>query len=83
LQPKSAPDAFDPYEEHLGTQLEVESQYENEWVLDKASLDAYFKQMEDGIGRFPNGFRHYESFSNYKLVNQDAEIQDYISEVNR
>lgn len=52
-------------------------------MLDKASLDAYFKQMEDGIGKFPNGFRHYESFANYKLVNQDAEISDYISEVNR
>jgi hypothetical protein len=39
--------------------------------------------MEQGIGKFPNGFRHYESFANYKLVNPEAEIQDYISEVNR
>jgi hypothetical protein len=39
--------------------------------------------MEDGIGKFPNGFRHYESFTNYKLVNPDADIEEYINEVNR
>ena len=83
LRQKAHPDPYDPYEEFLGKKVEVRSQYENEWVLDKDSLDAFFKQMEQGIGKFPNGFRHYESFANYKLVNPDAEIQDYISEVNR
>ena len=39
--------------------------------------------MEDGIGKYPNGFRHYESFANYKLVNPNAEISEYISEVNQ
>jgi hypothetical protein len=58
----------------LREKVEVKSQYENEWVLDKNSLDAFFKQMEEGIGKFPNGFRHYESFANYKLVNPNAEI---------
>ena len=63
LKSPNTPD--DPYEEHLQTKEMVESQYENEWVLDKNSLNEYFKQMEDGIGRYPHGFRHYESYANY------------------
>lgn len=39
--------------------------------------------MQDNIGRYPVGFRHYESFANYKLVHQDADVQDYIHEMNR
>lgn len=74
LKQKAKPDNIDQYEEYFGNKVEVQSQYENEWVLDKESMDAYFKQMEDGIGKYPNGFRHYESFANYKLVNPDAEI---------
>lgn len=35
------------------------------------------------VGRYPHGFRQYENYVNYRFLNPDATIDDYMSEMNR
>ena len=39
--------------------------------------------MKDKFGRYPHGFRHYESFANYSQHKRDATMSEYMHEMNR
>jgi hypothetical protein len=56
---------------------------EGAFILDEKNSRQFYKDIEMNIGRYPHGFRHYESFVNYKYVNPDATIHDYMNEMNR
>ena len=43
----------------------------------------YQKSKKDKFGRYPVGFRHYESFANYSQTKRDATMQEYMNEMNR
>jgi hypothetical protein len=60
----------------------VESLVNDDWILDKDNAQRFFKDMDLNLTRYPHGFRHFESFANYKLHKKDAEVQDYIQVMN-
>lgn len=33
--------------------------------------------LDQQVGRYPKGYRQFENFENYKVVNPDATIQEY------
>jgi uncharacterized short protein YbdD (DUF466 family) len=39
--------------------------------------------QQEMVGKYPAGFRHYENYVNYRQVNPDATIEDYIQDMNR
>ncbi len=51
--------------------------------MDAKNTKLYFQELTNKIGRYPQGFRHYESYANYKFIEKDATIQDYMQEMNR
>ena len=53
-----------------------------EWVLDEKTARKYYKDLDNGFSRYPNGFRHYENFANYKLMNPQSEISEYVDVMN-
>jgi hypothetical protein len=63
--------------------LPVKSIYDEAFFLDEKSAKQFFTDIEHNIGRYPHGFRHYENFANYSIVNPNSEISDYIAEMNR
>jgi len=38
--------------------------------------------MRENAGRYPHGFRHYENYANYKVVNPEAPIEEYTEIMN-
>ena len=49
-------------------------------------LKDYHKEMdriENNIGRYPIGFRHYENFDNYRVIFPDSTIEHYTNEMNK
>lgn len=53
-----------------------------EWVLDEKTARKYYKDLDNSFSRYPNGFRHYENFANYKLMNPQSEISEYVDVMN-
>ena len=37
----------------------------------------YEDYLDSKVGRYPIGFRHYENFENYRIINPDATIDEY------
>jgi hypothetical protein len=56
---------MDKYEEMLSGKPSPESMVANEWLLDEKNMRIYLDDLHNSIGRYPHGFRHYESFANY------------------
>jgi hypothetical protein len=40
-------------------------------------------RLDNNIGRYPLGFRHYENFENYRTVFPDASIEQYHHDLNK
>ena len=38
------------------------------------------QRVEDNVGRYPVGFRHYENFQNYNTKYPERTIEDYMSD---
>jgi hypothetical protein len=75
------PETRDKYDVLLDN-ADPESLMGEEWILDEENARKYFKNLDENTTRYPHGFRHYENFASYKLVQPDTEIQDYITEMN-
>jgi hypothetical protein len=73
----------DVYESMTSEPHPVNSLYDEAFFLDEKSVKQFFTDIEHSIGRYPNGFRHYENYANYSIVNPNSEISEYISEMNR
>jgi len=58
----------------------MSSRYSNHFNLDPKDYERYMDMVDSKIGRYPIGFRHYESYENYCVVNPDASIEDYSKE---
>lgn len=69
-------------EKQFFSRTQIESKYDGDLVLSETQKRQFLEQVDDTIGRYPHGWRHYESFVNYKVVNPDAVIDDYIQEMN-
>jgi len=74
---------YEEYEEDL-VEKEPEKREENEeskmfYQLQREAR----KYIEDTIGRYIPGYRHYENFENYQIKYPEREIQDYIDDMNR
>lgn len=56
----------DPIDQYFEEDKEpVQSLHEDEWVLTEENYHRWFSRINDRIGRYPSGFRHFESFANY------------------
>ena len=80
---KVAPDereAADPYYAMMKEEREIASRFVNHFDLDDEDYHAYLDNDERNIGRYPEGFRHYENYENYKTANPQSSIQDYHEE---
>lgn len=73
-------EATDPYYAMLKTEKPIESRYLNQWDLSDEDYHRYMDEVERNIGRYPEGYRHYENYENYKVANPEASIQDYHNE---
>ena len=60
----------------------VESTYDGDLQFSEPLREKMWRQVDDSIGRYPHGWRHYESFVNYQVINPHATIQEYIEEMN-
>lgn len=53
------------------------------YVLTKTELFRQWEMQRQNIGRYPQGFRHYENYVNYRTVFPDATIEEYMKDMNR
>lgn len=60
-----------------------ESMFLDEWFMDKRNLFIEWDRQQNLIGKYPQGFRHFENYVNYRQVFPDSTIEDYIKEMNR
>lgn len=67
----------DPYYAMLKQEEPIESRYMDHFDIDDEAVHRYWDDVERNIGRYPEGFRHYENYENYRVVNPNATIQDY------
>jgi len=67
----------DPYYAMMKTEKEIVSRFENHFDIDDEDHHAYYDKIEQSIGRYPVGFRHYENYENYKTIKPEATISDY------
>lgn len=72
----------DPYYAMLKREDPIESRYEDHFDLEPEAIHRYLDEIDRNIGRYPEGFRHYENYENYRSVYPDATIQDYHNESN-
>lgn len=61
----------------------LESQFRGKWYLNEKDAKRFFKEVDDKIGRYPEGWRHYETFVTFKAMHKDATMDDYVQEMNR
>lgn len=52
-------------------------------ALTREETKKYHDYWNNKIGRYPEGFRHYENFANYSQVKKDATIQEYMEVMNK
>lgn len=55
----------------------------DEYIMDRKNMFDEWERQQNAIGKYPPGFRHYENFVNYRQVNADATIEDYMHDMNR
>ncbi len=70
----------DPYYAMLKREEPIESRYIDHFDIDDDEVHRYWDQVERNIGRYPEGFRHYENFESYRIANPNATLQDYHSD---
>jgi hypothetical protein len=70
----------DPYYAMLKTEAPIESRYMDHFDIDDEAVHRYWDEVERSIGRYPDGFRHFENYENYRVVYPDSTIQDYHNE---
>lgn len=56
----------------------VESLLTDEWILTEEHYHRWLTRQNERIGRYPEGFRHFESLTNYRLSNHGATMDDYV-----
>jgi len=60
----------------------VESPYANEFILDDANFYKWSEGMNQRVGRYPEGYRHLETFENYRMVKPGSTVEEYAEEMN-
>lgn len=70
-------EAADPYYKMMKEDKDISSRYSNIFDLDDEDYHAYYDQVEKSIGRYPEGFRHFENYENYRSVRPDSTLEDY------
>lgn len=73
----------DPIDEFVKEPFVPQTKYINEWFFDQENYDKMHDYEQSKVGRYAQGFRHYENFANYSQVKQDATIEDYWRDMNR
>jgi hypothetical protein len=58
----------DPYYAMLKTEDPIESRYADHFDIDDESVHRYMDEVERNIGRYPDGFRQFENYENYRAV---------------
>merc|ERR1711957_549171 len=61
----------------------IESQFHGKWYLNEKDAKRFFKEVDDKIGRYPEGWRHMEAFVTFKAMHKDATMDEYVEEMNR
>lgn len=69
--------------EILEPEPSLESRVKRQYWLDTEDEKKFHQNNLDRIGKYPRGFRQYETYVNYKSANKDASIGDYQQEMNR
>jgi hypothetical protein len=52
----------------------IEPRYSNHYDLSDENHHKYYDIIEKNIGRYPQGFRHYENYENYRLGDPHATL---------
>ena len=73
----------DPHDEFLKEPFIPQTKYINEWFFDQENYDKIHEYEQSKVGRYAQGYRHYENYANYSQVIPDATIEDYMNEMNR
>jgi hypothetical protein len=73
----------DPYYAMLKEDKPIASRFSDHFDLDDTDAHAYLDRVEEQIGRYPVGFRHYENFENYRVKYPEQSIGDYQEVMNR
>lgn len=55
----------------------------DEYLMDKKNAYDEWEMQQNEIGKYPLGFRKYENFINYRVVHPEADIENYMREMNR
>ena len=56
---------------------------EEEMLLDRENRRKRDNKLINMIGRYPRSFMKYENFANYSQADKNANIQDYMNDMNR
>jgi len=64
------------YGELRGSQMPP-SMVDGKWVPSRKSLRMDLERIERNAGRYPVGFRHYESYVNYRMQYPKATLIEY------
>ena len=67
----------DPYYNMLKKDKPIESRYSNYYDIEDEAWEKYYNKADQNIARYPVGFRHYENWENYRVVNPHASVEDY------
>lgn len=73
---------YDPRYSHADT-YKYESIDMEEFIVDRENKWKQHMYEQERIGRYPQGFRHFENFANYSQFKKDATIQEYMETMNR
>lgn len=81
------PDKRDEYKKILDQndpiKTEVQSLYDDDWFPVFEEADKMYKKQAESIGRYPHGWRHYETYMNYRTVHKDATMEEYAAAMNK
>jgi len=56
--------------------------FDNEWIPTQKGFNDELDRIRSTIGRYPIGFRHYETYHNYLTKYPEATLEDYQHDVN-
>lgn len=74
---------YDRYYQFLKRHEAPESLTTGSFFLSPKDFNEEMDYLENEIGRYPIGFRHYENYQNYRLKYPNANIDEYQNEMNR
>ena len=85
------PNIWDPKHEDKGEDYLKDRDFErggktmalDEWAFDKQNIIRQWERQQENTGKYPEGFRHYENYVNYRQVFQDATVEQYMRDMNR